>query len=332
MKPPYPWFGGKSAIMTNVWNRLGDTPNFVDPFLGSNAPLLSRPGWDWQAGRWIDGRNRIETVNDKDKFVANFWRAVNDDPEAVARWADWPVNETDLHARHLWLVNNESFAEKMSSDPDYYDSKVAGWWIWGLCQWIGSGWCSHPEWKTRPNIRGAGMGVHRLKQQRPHLGDAGRGVHRSTEINICEYFKMLCARLRRVRVCCGDWRRVLGPAPTEGNGITSVILDPPYSMAAGRDNRIYAEDDLSIAHYVRQWAIANGDNPKLKIALFGYEDEHDHLMPAEWERLTWKTQGGYSGLGDGKGRANKAKERVWFSPYCLEVKTRTQLSFFGQSL
>jgi len=310
MKSPYPYFGGKSTIMPEVWKRLGDTPNFVDPFLGSNAPLLSRAGWDWVSGQWNDGKNRIETVNDKDCFVSNFWRALNADSEQVAQWADWPVNEADLHARHLWLVNNENFIKMMKSDPDYYDAKTAGWWVYGLCQWIGSGWCSNPEWKKRPHLGGAGRGIHRPSQQLPHLGDAGKGIHRpsqqlphlrnagqgihrpSQQSDLYEYFNLLAARLRGVRVCCGDWSRVLRPTPTEHNGLIAIILDPPYGEKAERDKDLYAEDDLLVANKAKKWAIANGDNPKLRIALFGYEDEHRGEMPGNWEILAWKTQGG----------------------------------------
>lgn len=348
MKAPYPYFGGKATIMAQVWTRLGDTPNLIDSCLGSNAPLLSRPGWDWQAGRWADGKTRIETVNDKDCFVANFWRALNDDPSGVAKFADWPVNEADLHARHLWLVKNENFIERMKTDPDYYDVKVAGWWVWGLCQWIGGGWCSRPEWKPRPHLGRAGMGVHRPSQKRPNLGKGGRGVHRTkqqlphllgagmgihrTKQELYEYFDLLAARLRRVRVCCGDWSRVLGPTPTEHNGLSAIILDPPYGTKAGRDSQLYAVDDpalknkklkpISVA--VREWAIENGDNPKLRIALFGYEAEHAKQMPADWECLAWKAQGGYS---NGHDNDNPNKERVWFSPACLTVEKVSQLSF-----
>jgi hypothetical protein len=210
----------------------------------------------------------------------------------------------------LWLVKNEDFIERMKSDPDYYDVKVAGWWVWGLCQWIGRGWCSKPEWK-----------------QLPHLG-AGMGVHRSTNSNIYEYFNMLAARLRRVRVCCGDWARVMGPTPTEHNGLTAIILDPPYGERAGRAPGLYAVDSLSVADDVREWAIDNGDNPKLRIALFGYEDEHIEAMPSSWECLGWKTSGGYASRSpDGNGIINKHKERIWFSPHCLKPERISQLSF-----
>lgn len=317
--------------MPRVWKRLGDTLNFVDPFLGSNAPLLSRSGWDWSAGRWADGKNRIETINDRDCFVANFWRALSDDPVGLAKIVDWPVNEADLHARHLWLVNNDNFIENMISDPHYYDLKVAGWWAWGLCQWIGHGWCSKPEWKARPHLTGAGQGVHQPSQQLPHLGNAGQGIHRPGNAGggIHEYFEALSARLRRVRVCCGDWTRVMGPTPTENNGLTSIILDPPYSDTADRANGLYAVDDLSVAYEVRKWAVANGDNPKLRIALFGYESEHSYAMPTNWECLAWKAHGGYSNQ-NRNDNSNKHNERVWFSPHCLKVEKAEQLILWTQ--
>src|SRR6202040_598276 len=103
-----PWFGGKSRVADLVWERFGYVPNYVEPFFGSGAVLLARPH-----------EPCIETVNDLDCFVANFWRAVQQDPEAVAHWADSPVNEADLHARHQWLANREEFREKMKTDPDY---------------------------------------------------------------------------------------------------------------------------------------------------------------------------------------------------------------------
>ena len=71
-----------------------NTTNYVEPFAGSLAVLLGRPH-----------APRIETVNDLDCYLANFWRATSRDPEAVAVAADWPINEADLHARHRWLVS-----------------------------------------------------------------------------------------------------------------------------------------------------------------------------------------------------------------------------------
>lgn len=58
------------------------------------------------------------------------------------------------------------------------------------------------------------------------------------------------------------------------HGITGVFLDPPYADEAQRTDDLYASDSGNVAHAVREWAIANGDNPKLRIALCGYQGEH----------------------------------------------------------
>jgi site-specific DNA-adenine methylase len=311
-----------------VWSRLGDVPNYVEPFAGSLAVLLARPTTP-----------RVETVNDADCYLSNFWRALQHDPGAVAQWADWPVNEADLHARHLWLTNRTEFRERMKTDPDYYDAKIAGWWVWGISQWIGDGWCKHPEWTGRGNASRASQGIHAPSRKVPYLGAAGQGVNKRPILGghglpgvhrkhpplsspgmgaiapgLEAWFERLAARLRRVRICCGDWARLLGPAPTTCVGLTGVFLDPPYAVE-DRD-AVYNCDSSELARDVAQWAVENGENPDLRIALCGYEGEH--AMPPEWECVAWKTQGGYGNNSpDGRGRANAGRERVWFSPHCL---------------
>lgn len=165
LKAPFPAFGGKSKVAPLVWGRLGDVDNFVEPFCSSAAVLLNRP----HAGK-------IETVNDWDCYVANFWRATASDPEGVAFHADNPVNEADLHARHRWLVLSDYaqlFRHLMRSDPTFYDARVAGWWVWGACCWIGSGWCPEPRQQLPHLSASGGQG---LSQQLPHLDAAGRAV------------------------------------------------------------------------------------------------------------------------------------------------------------
>ena len=77
MIAPFPYFGGKSKVADPVWRAFGTVSNYVEPFFGSGAVLLARP-------MPINGP---ETINDFDGMVANFWRALQADPEAVADWA-----------------------------------------------------------------------------------------------------------------------------------------------------------------------------------------------------------------------------------------------------
>jgi len=304
---PFPWFGGKSRVADLVWQRVGNVPNYVEPFFGSGAVLLARPH-----------PPGTETINDKDGYVANFWRAVKHDPEAVAEWADNPVSENDLHARHAWLLQyKDGLVSRLEGDPDWHDPKIAGWWCWGICCWIGSGFCSGDgPWQVLDgklvHLGNAGRGVNR---QLVHLG-RGWGVNRK-RVQLLPWFAALSERLRNVRVCCGDWTRVCGPTPTVYMGTTGVFLDPPYSAEAERAE-LYTAEDMSVAHAVAEWAREHGDDPAYRIALCGYEGEH--VMPDDWECVAWKALGGYGSQGQGRGRDNCHRERIWFSPHCLGAR------------
>jgi len=327
LKAPFPWFGGKSRAAPLVWGALGDVANYVEPFAGSLAVLLGRP--DTHVGT-------TETVNDLDMYLANFWRAVSIAPDAVAYHADWPVNEADLTARHLWLVN-EGLAEltaNMKTYPDWYDARIAGWWVWGIGAWIGSGWCSgkgphkYPDEddgngvsRKRPHLNNAGTGVHKVSlrngvmRQLPHLDNAGKGVHKVLLRNgVYEWMDALAARLRHVRVCCGDWRRVATSGAMNHGATVGVFLDPPYHAATGRYMSLYNEESGDMSEDVRRWAIEHGDDPRLRIVLAGYDSEH--AMPDTWTVVSWAAVGGYAKT-NSAGASNRHRERLWLSPHCL---------------
>jgi hypothetical protein len=154
--------------------------------------------------------------------------------------------------------------------------------------------------------------------QKRYLANRGKGINRTVQSPIYDYMQELSRRLRKVRVCCGGWERVCGPSVTFKHGITGVFLDPPYADTAERQENLYASDSVDVAHEVREWAIANGGNREMRIALCGYEGEH--VMPEDWECVAWKSRGGYGSQGTGSGRDNSERERIWFSPHCLGVK------------
>ena len=348
LKAPFPYFGGKSKVADLVWAAFGPVDNYVEPFAGSLAVLLGRRDVKW--------RISAETVNDRCAFLSNFWRALAKDPEQVAHYADWPVNECDLVARHLWLVNaGKERIAKMEADPEFYDSKVAGWWVWGINSWIGSGWCSGtgphrlvdgvvtdnrqlPHWgnagqgvnRQRPHLGDAGQGVNR---QLPHLGDAGQGVNRQRphlgggcsftkshqHEQIYDYFNTLSERLRRVRVCCGDWSRVVTDGALSYGATVGVFLDPPY-LGDVRSKDLYRVDDHYISNKVREWAVEHGSDKRLRIVLAGYSDEHSAKMPDDWVELAWKAGRCYGNSSNDKNgnEANRKNERLWMSPHCLK--------------
>lgn len=311
---PFPWFGGKRTVTAEVWARLGNVTNYVEPFFGSGAILLGRPH-----------EGKTETVNDADHFIANFWRACREAPSEVADHADSPVNEADLQARHWWLITEgRARIAKCAGEPNHYDAQVAGWWVWGACAWIGSGWCvGQGPWTWNGAEWSGGNAGQGLNRQLPHLGDAGRDLNRKLPhlgdagrgLFVQEWISALAKRLRDVRVACGDWSRVCGDSVTHRHGLTGVFLDPPY----GVDDRatVYSHDCRNVAAEARMWAIDIGQRKDMRVAFAGYDGEHE--FPVAWSAWRWKARGGYGSQGNEQGRANAGRETIWFSPACINA-------------
>lgn len=317
-KAPFPYFGGKSTIASEVWQRLGQPAHYVEPFCGSAAMLLANPS-----------PASLEVINDQNYYIANFWRCIKYQPDAVYIEQDYPVSHVDLDARHMWLTNPDRVAELRLNLADASwpgDARIAGWWVWGQCCWIGSGWCEkefisdagvgvqskipHISDAGRgvqsriPHISDAGMGV---QSKVPHIGDAGRGVQ--------DWFQYLSARLERVRVLHGDWTRCLNSHYGDANGGTAFFFDPPYLKFEG----LYQSGaDLPVARQVEAWCRENETGHR--IALCGLIGDYD--LPG-WSTLVWDR--GRLTYG---GSANGNQECIWFSPECIDPAQEQQQDMF----
>jgi len=282
LRAPFPYPGGKSRIADVVWAALGNPRNYIEPFFGSGAVLLARPH-----------APQIETVNDADGLLANVWRALRRNPAAVARHADHPVNELDLHAWHRLLVTRaREVKARLERDPRWCDVELAGRWVWGASMWIGAGWCAVRETpkRQRPALHENPLpedaldeaAVHRKMPEVGGLG--GRGAHGHRVHDLVAWFETLQRRLRKVRVCCGDFERVLGPAV------------------------------LATSARARAWCLANGATPRLRIVLAGLGDEHDELLAHGWWSSGWTGASGYA-----RSSGNRHREKLWYSPHCLRA-------------
>lgn len=294
LSAPFPWWGGKASVASRVWRAVGaDVEHYVEPFAGSLAVLLRRPG---EPGR--------ETVNDVDGLLCNFCRAVREEPDAVAAHADWPVNELDVQARSRWLMGErERITERLRVDPLWHDARAAGWWCWGQSASIMGNWTTKGGLNAKPGVSGH---------------SDGRGVLRRGYRG-AESMRALAARLRRVRVLVGDFERVVTDAVLFGDlqadFPVAVFLDPPYRHE-GRDDDCDDDcDDPTAAPRAAAWAVANGDNPRLRIVLCGYEGDFE--PPPSWRTESWQAHGGMANRAEKRGKANRKRERLWFSPHCL---------------
>lgn len=289
MKAPFVYFGGKSTIAHVVWEVLGQPKTYIEPFFGSGAVLLNRPKYD--------NKKHYEIVNDKDGFIANVWRALQCNPDEVAKWCDYPINHADLSARKTRLIKEEGYLlENLIKDDSWYDPKLAGYWIWASSCWIGCG-------LTR-------------KGARPHLA-GNQGVQEPYNENIYKWFRELSERLRYVKVVCGDWKRVCGGNWQNNNGLVGIFLDPPYGVA-DRDTSVYHHDSTEIAKDVLEWVKERGNINDYRIVIAGYEEYQELVDDYGWTKHTWKTGGGYGNMGVGQGKKNRYRETLFISPNCIK--------------
>jgi DNA adenine methylase len=299
---PFPYFGGKRSVASGIWERLGTPAQYIEPFCGSLAVLLAAPK-----------PAALEVVNDGSGFIANFWRAVKHQPAEVARWADYPVSHIDLGARHQWLMAQRHQIGAALQNPDWPgDAKVAGWWLWGQCCWIGSGWCN---WFGQiPHASDAGCGVQAIGQI-PHAGNAGRGIQgigqsegeghgdflTSCGRTAMRWLRQIADRIERVRIVHGDWSRCLNH--NFGGDNTAIFLDPPYRSY----EKLYG-GDIPVADAVAQWA---REHANLRIALCGHVGDYD--LP-DWAVIEWSR-----GRLTYSGSKTTDEECVWYSPPCEKV-------------
>jgi DNA adenine methylase len=329
IQSPFPYFGGKSKIAPIVWEKFGNVDNYVEPFGGSLAVLLARP----DSHRWWEKK---ETAGDFSGTLVNFFRAVQSNPKEVATHAMSPVNEADLTARHLYLVRYEDeLANRLAADPEFYDAKAAGWWVWGISSWVGGDWMTGKgPWKPGDS---EGPGVYR-KMPMVAGSHGGKGIHKpikgiddsdevkaAYEANLHSIFTILSNRLQRVRLTCGDWARLTGAAiKPAANKISGVFLDPPYDSSLRRSD-LYGKSDVAdsssegIHEKAREWALSAGSDPSYRIAYCAYDEVKESKLfeDAGWLKYSWTAAGGYGLQSENQAKDNRTKEVIWFSPHCL---------------
>ena len=331
-----------------IWNRFGAVRNYVEPFCGSCAVLLGRP-------QPFSGTETVNDLNgwlcNAWRAIQYAPDAVAEYADWIVSELDLHSRGDAIFYRGWTTAAGEKltpdeFIERMRADENWCDPKCAGFWIWGLSSWIGGNWGRNAHnakkdengnavgvVKSVPCLAAGGRGVNR---QRPHLGSAGQGMNRqlphlgrvqgvnrqlppgitSRREMLIEYMRQLSNRLRGVRIACGDWKRVCGVAADPTTlGLTAIFFDSPYAVA-DRASVYGEEEDFEVAHSVRDYCIANGENKLLRICIAGYE-EHNELEERGWTAVPWKTGGGYSNQ-NSRGNENAKREVLWFNKSCLK--------------
>lgn len=109
LKPPFPYYGGKTLLAERIIDLLPDHRHYVEPYAGSLAVLLGKL------------RVPFETVNDLDGDLVHFWRTLRERPDelevaygltpharaehlAALDAVDEPVADPIERARRTWVL------------------------------------------------------------------------------------------------------------------------------------------------------------------------------------------------------------------------------------
>ena len=332
---PFPWYGGKRRWAETILERLGDdADSYIEPFAGSLAVLLHK--------KVPYGR---EIVCDINGLLVNFWRSIKFDPEQTAHWAQWPTLHLDLTARHKWLVAwGRENVDALREDPEYHDVKAAGWWVWGVSNWIGGGFCSDvPNQDQIPHVsnKSGGTGIQSQRKnvvhdKIPKVNDksggtgiqaqrknvvhdkipavqirGGRGISAQRKISVQEWFDALSVRLYKVVVLNRDWKSGTSPSilgnTSSYRGTPAVFLDPPY-LTSDRANLYRSDTDGSsdqTATEAYEWAVEHGSDYRIAYACHA----GDFPVPDGWDAETLN----FRGIRNDK---QAKQDMVMFSPAC----------------
>ena len=111
LKPPFTYFGGKTAIAERIVALLPPHEHYVEPFAGSLAVLLAK------------SPSHLETVNDIDARLMTFWRVLRDRPAELVRASSLTPHSRGEHqascedsadelecARRVWVALSQGRA------------------------------------------------------------------------------------------------------------------------------------------------------------------------------------------------------------------------------
>lgn len=241
----FPWPGGKAKVAPVVWSRFGLVDEYWEPFVGSAAVFLARPG----------GRYGREILNDHNSDVVNVHQTAKLDPTGLVEHLETPLSHVamEVNARIL-RQQRTSLSRMLRSALDYCDTRLAALFLVNACGQMRQERYSAPHPVLSAN---GGQGVF-SQGARPHQAPIISAISK---------------RLHGVEIQCRDWRTIsLWIKPREV-GVTGVFLDPPYD---GTARATYG--CRNVAQGVRRWAIKHGEHPNMRIALCGRKLE----MPDSW--------------------------------------------------
>lgn len=261
MKPPLTYYGGKTALAPRIAAALPPHRHYVEPFAGSLAVLLAKTP------------SLMETVNDLDGAIVNFWRVLRNRPAELAR-----VCALTPHSRAEF-----EDAEDVDTGDDLERARL----LWVRLTQGRSGRLKRAGWR--------------------HYVDPGSVSTAFPEYldGYVDRMAAACERLHHVTLECRPALEIV-----ERYGAAADVLlyvDPPYLGSTRANDRSYRHELMTDDEHRGLAAALYAC--KASVVLSGYaSDLYDRELFPDWHRQTFVTGTG-QGL-DGDGWSNRT-EVLW---------------------
>lgn len=196
----FPYYGGKYTHLDWILPKLPQKERYIEPFGGSAAVLLNREPAN------------IETYNDIDGEIVNFFQVLREDTEELIR----QLRLTPFSRKEFDICRSES-------STDISDVERARRFFVRITQ----------GFNARPN------GMRTSWRYSVGTTARGRSMHVSANEKYRKGLQEVAERLRRVQLECGDAIEII---ETHDDPAALIYLDPPYPPEVRDEAKDYVQE------------------------------------------------------------------------------------------
>lgn len=241
MRSPLTYYGGKARMASMILARMPAHKTYVEPFAGGASIF------------WAKGPSQAEYINDKNGQLANFYRVMATQFEAL-----YDRVQGTLHCEHT----HREACEIYRAEPWRYDAVTRAWATWVACNMSFSG-----------QIGGSfSWALNRQDAWSPPVATENRKAA----------FKQYAKRLEGVTIFSRDALDILGGKLNTQD--TFWYLDPPYAGArqghyGGYTQRSFEELIDRLEGVKGKFILSSYDNPALTdaVARAGWTQERHEM-------------------------------------------------------
>lgn len=251
MKPPVPYFGSKQRLADWIVSLLPPHQHYVEPYCGGLSVLLAKQP------------SPMETVNDLDGDLVNFWRVLRDRPSELAQaCALTPHSRAELTA--AWEPSGDEVERARR--------------VWVRLSQGRGGMMRRSGWRHYTTASGSSFSM-------PDHLDAYR-----------DRLTPVAARIASVSLECLPALTVIGKYGAAPDVL--LYVDPPYLGTTRSDRNRYGPEMRGEAEH-RELAVALLDCTAA-VVLSGYDSPLYTELYAGWNRYTQQTMTGNASVDQGR--------------------------------